>query len=184
MHAIRGTRDARPWWLRRLIAMVMTIGTAAILISAMLTVVVWPQILGWLGFGAAVSITATIVHFVVVTFGVYMAFALAIRVGSNTPVAHGWLTVGNLVGTLVMLGASVLLRTYAQNWANYGATYGSLASIMLLVTWLWLTSLAMLVAALIDKIVEDAARGRAGSFVSSSASALHFMSGSRDRSGG
>ena len=49
MHAIGGRKDMRPYWRRRLIAMVMTLGTAAILISAMLTIVIWPQILGWLG---------------------------------------------------------------------------------------------------------------------------------------
>ena len=49
MHAIRGCKDTRPFWRRRLIAIVMTLGTAAILISAMLTIVIWPQILHWLG---------------------------------------------------------------------------------------------------------------------------------------
>ena len=163
MHAIRGTRDARPFWLRRSIAMVMTMGAAAILISAMLTVVIWPQILGWLGFSRAASITATILHTIVVTFTVYVTFALAIRVGSNSPSAPGWFTVGKMVGTVVMVGASLLLRVYAQHWANYGATYGSLASIMLLVTWLWLTSLALLVAAVIDKVVENASHEAAKS---------------------
>ncbi len=165
MHAIRGTRDARPFWMRRLIAMLMTLGAAAILISAMLTVVVWPQILGWLGIGRAASITATIVHTIVVTLAVYITFALAIRVGSNPRSAQRWLTVGTSVGTVVMVGASLLLRVYAQHWANYRATYGSLASIMLLVTWLWLTSLALLVAAVIDKTIDDASREGADNIV-------------------
>jgi membrane protein len=158
MHAIRGVRDARPFWMRRLIAIVMTLGTAAILISAMLTVVLWPQIVGWLGMGRVAAFVATFVHFIVVAVSVYVTFALAIQVGSNPGRPRHWFTAGSTVGTAVMLGASLLLRAYAQNWADYGATYGSLAGIMLLMSWLWLSSLAMLVAAVINTVVEDAAR--------------------------
>ena len=110
MHAIRCKRDTRPFWIRRLIAIVMTLGTAAILISAMLTIVSWPQILGWLGLSRAASIVATLVHTVVVALTVYICFALAINVGSNAK-GHGrWITAGSSVGTIVMLGASLLLR--------------------------------------------------------------------------
>ncbi len=156
MHAIRGCKDFRPFWWRRLVAMVMTLGTAAILIAAMLTVMVWPQILGWLGLGKAASILATVVHIVVVTFAIYLTFALAIQVGSYTHRSKRWITAGNSLGTVVMLASSLLLRAYAQHGSDYGATYGSLASIMLLMSWLWLASLALLMAAVLDKVVEDA----------------------------
>jgi membrane protein len=156
MHAIRGVRDSRPFWKRRLIAMVMTLATATILISAMVTIVVWPQILNWLGLSRAASIMATFVHIIVVALTVYITFALAVRVGSNVPKPSRWITSGSLVGTVMMLAASLVLRIYALRWADYGATYGSLAGIMLLMTWLWTSSLAMLVAAVIDKVVEDA----------------------------
>jgi membrane protein len=54
-----------------------------------------------------------------------------------------------------MMGASVLLRIYAQRWAHYAATYGSLAAIMLLLTWLWESSVELLVAAALDLVVEE-----------------------------
>jgi membrane protein len=162
MHAIRGGRDSRPFWKRRLIAIVMTLATATILISAMVTIIVWPQIVDWLGLSRAASIMATLVHIIVVALTVYITFALAIRVGSNAPGPWRWITPGSSVGTVVMLGASLLLRTYALRWADYGATYGSLAGIMLLMTWLWTSSLAMLVAAVINKVVDDATRELGG----------------------
>jgi membrane protein len=158
MHAIRGRTDSRPFWKRRLVAMVMTLGTAAILIAAVLTVMVWPQILAWLGLSRAASIIATVVHIGVVTLTVYGTFALAIQVGSSSHGSKRWITAGNSLGTVVMLAESLLLRAYAQHGADYGATYGSLASIMLLMSWLWLASLALLMAAVLDKVVEDASR--------------------------
>ena len=135
----------------------MTLGMAAILISATVTIVVWPQILAWLGLGRAASIMATSrPHRGCDAHRLHLTFALAIHVGSNAKEHSGWITAGSSVGTIVMLGASSLLRVYAQNWADYGATYGSLAGIMLLMSWLWLTSLALLVAAVINKVIDDA----------------------------
>ncbi len=158
MHAIRGRKDRRPFWRRRLIAMAMTLGTAAIMISAMLTIVVWPQILDWLGLGQGASILATILHILVVTVSVYLTLGLALEIGSNTVRPWQWITPGCWVGTVVVLAASLLLRYYAQNWADYGATYGSLAGIMLLMSWLWLSSLALLVAAVINQVIADASQ--------------------------
>jgi membrane protein len=156
MNAIRGLKETRPFWKRRLIAMVMTLGLAGILISATLTLVVWPQILNWLGLGGVASVIATIVHGLVVTMIVFLTFALALQVGPNTAVAWEWITPGSLLGSIVMVAASVLFRVYAQNWGHYGATYGSLAGIMLLMSWLWLSSLVLLVAAVFNKVIEDA----------------------------
>jgi len=156
MNAIRGLKETRSFWKRRLIAMVMTLGLAGILISAMLTLVAWPQIVGWLGLGGVTSVIATLVHGIVVTVIVFVTFALALQVGPNTEVAWEWVTPGSLVGSVVVVGASVLFRVYAQNWGHYGATYGSLAGIMLLMSWLWLSSLVLLVAAVFNKVIEDA----------------------------
>jgi membrane protein len=156
MHAIGGCRDTRPFWQRRLIAMVMTLGTAAILISAMLTIVIWPQIPRWLGLSAGASAVATFTHAAVVTLTVYLTLALALRVGCNRRNRELWLTPGCALGTAMVLAASLLLRYYAHNLADYGATYGSLAGIMLLMTWLWLSSLGLLFAAALNKVIEDA----------------------------
>ena len=49
-----------------------------------------------------------------------------------------------------------MFRVYAQNWGHYGATYGSLGGIMLLMSWLWIISLVLLVAAVLNKVIEDA----------------------------
>ena len=160
----RDARDSRaqghaPFWKRRLIAIVMTLGTAAILILAMLTIVVWPQILKWLGLSQGASIMATLVHMTSVTLTVYVTLALVLQVGSNTAAPWRWISPGCSLGTVVMLSASGLFRLYAQNWADYGATYGSLAGIMLLMSWLWLSSLAMLVAAVVNEVIAEGSDG-------------------------
>ena len=62
MNAIRGLKETRPFWTRRLIAMAMTVVVATILISATVTIAVWPQILAWLGLSREASLMATVFH--------------------------------------------------------------------------------------------------------------------------
>ena len=45
MNVISGVEETRPFWKRRLIAIVMTLSQAAILIAAVVSIIAWPQIL-------------------------------------------------------------------------------------------------------------------------------------------
>jgi membrane protein len=156
MNAIRGLKETRPFWTRRLIAMAMTLIMAAILISATVTIAVWPQILAWLGLSREASLMATGLHALIVMLIVFCTFALVLQVGPNTVQAWNWITPGSVVGAVVVIGTSLVFRVYAQNWGNYGATYGSLAGIVLLMSWTWLNSFVLLVAAVLNKVIEDA----------------------------
>jgi membrane protein len=158
MNVIRGVQETRPFWKRRLIAMLMTMSQAAILIASVGTFLAWPQILEWLGLSHAAAVLATIIHGVTVLMMVLMSFALALYVGPDTTLRWEWITPGSLLGTVALIGVSLLFRIYVQRWGNYSATYGSLAGIVVLMSWLWLCAVALLVAAELNKVVEDAAR--------------------------
>jgi membrane protein len=66
-------------------------------------------------------------------------------------------------GGLVSIGlaAAFLLislgfRVYVQGFAKYDRTYGSLGGVMMLLFWFWMSSLVLLTAAQINKLIEDA----------------------------
>jgi membrane protein len=161
MNVIAGVQETRPFWKRRLIAMMMTLTQAAILITAVVSIVVWPQILKWLGLSQPALIVATALHGFTVFAVVLLSFALALYVGPSAQRGWEWITPGSLLGTLVLLGISVVFRFYAQAWANYSATYGSLAGIVVLMSWQWLSSVVLLVAAELNQVIEDASIHRA-----------------------
>ena len=91
---------------------------------------------------------------------VFCTFALALQVGPNTVQAWKWITPGSVLGTVVVIAISIAFRIYVQNWGNYGATYGSLAGIVLLMSWTWLNSFVLLIAAVLNKVIEDASHLR------------------------
>jgi len=160
MNVIQGVPETRPFWKRRLIAMLMTVSQAAILIVCVGTFLAWPQILRWFGLSQAAAMLATLIHGLTVSIMVLMSFALALYVGPNATLRWEWITPGSLLGTLALLCISLPFRIYVQHWGNYSATYGSLGGIVVLMSWLWLCAVELLVAAELNKVIEDAATSR------------------------
>jgi membrane protein len=62
----------------------------------------------------------------------------------------GFLTLGTVSAMVLWLLVSSLFAAYTANFASYGKTYGALASIVVLLLWLWLSSLVILIGAEID----------------------------------
>jgi membrane protein len=62
----------------------------------------------------------------------------------------GFLTPGTVVAMVAWLVVSALFAAYTANFASYGKTYGALASIIVVLLWLWLSSLVILIGAEVD----------------------------------
>lgn len=65
-----------------------------------------------------------------------------------------WLTPGSAIATVMWLAGTALFGLYVSNFANYGATYGSLSAIIVLLTWLWLTAYVFLFGAELNSELE------------------------------
>ena len=158
MNRIMGVQETRPFWKVRLIAMLLTVTQAAILIAVFATTLAWPQILKWLGLShnQTASTLATLVHVLTVFVMILLSYSVALYFGPDADQRWEWITPGSLLGTLVVLCVSLGFRIYVQNWSNYSATYGSLAGIVVLMSWLWICSIVLLVAAELNKVIEDA----------------------------
>jgi len=62
----------------------------------------------------------------------------------------GVVTAGAVIAMFGWLIVSALFAVYTANFASYSKTYGALASIVVLLLWLWLSSLLVLVGAEFD----------------------------------
>jgi len=71
-----------------------------------------------------------------------------------------WLTPGAAVGIVGWILASIGLRVYVHFFNNYTVTYGGLGAVIVLLTWFYLTGLALLVGAEINSEIEAAAAAK------------------------
>jgi membrane protein len=156
MNRIYGVNETRSFVKTRLTAIAMTFIEAVILVGSLLLIVLWPQIVGWFGMSESAALLATTVQWLVVAVAVLLSFALAFYVGPDADQRWEWITPGSLLGTVAFLAASFGFRLYVQHFADYDKTYGSLGGVMVLIFWFWISSLVLLTAAQMNKVIEDA----------------------------
>jgi membrane protein len=65
-----------------------------------------------------------------------------------------WLTPGSLFFAIIWIGLTLAFGYYVSNFGNYGATYGSLSAVVVLLTWLYLSSYVLLFGAELNSELE------------------------------
>ena len=156
LNVILGVKETRSIWKLRLVAFGMTILQAVIFLGSLVLIVVWPMIMRWIGLDSMAAVLATLTQWLIITTMVVLTFALTYYVGPDAEQRWEWITPGSLIGTGIFLVFSYVFRIYIENFANYDKTYGSLGGVMVLLFWFWVTSLVVLGAAQMNKIIEDA----------------------------
>jgi membrane protein len=152
--------EGRPWWKVRLNAIAMTVGLAVFVLTAFTLVVAGPviaeSIAGRFGLGAAFTITWNIVQWPVAFALVAVAVGLVYHLAPDAEQDWVWITPGAVLATFLWLLASLVFRYYVAHFADYNATYGSLAGVIVLMLWFYISSLAILVGAEMNAEIEHA----------------------------
>lgn len=73
-----------------------------------------------------------------------------------------WTSAGALVAIVVMILTTVAVAFYVMNFANYEATYGSLASVIILLFWIYIMNMVLLLGAELDAELVRAQQLQAG----------------------
>jgi membrane protein len=93
----------------------------------------------------------------------YAALALAGAAGAATLYRYGpsrskprwvWLTPGSVLAAILWVGLTLGFGVYVAHFGNYNATYGSLGAVIVLLTWLYLSSYILLFGAELNSELE------------------------------
>ncbi|HXU87285.1 MAG TPA: YihY/virulence factor BrkB family protein [Methylomirabilota bacterium] len=157
-------KESRPWWKARLLAILLTLGFSAFILTALVLMVFGPKIgetvAGWVGLGAVFTLVWNIASIPIVMVLVAIGIALVYYLAPNVEQHWRWVTPGSVVALVLWLAASLGLRFYVTNFANYNATYGSIGGVILLMLWLYLSGMALLLGAEVNSEIEHAAARR------------------------
>jgi membrane protein len=156
LNKIYGVKETRPYWHVRLWAILITIIQMAIGLVALIVLMAWPQIMNAFHLTGDSAYYATIIKWIVVPVTVMGSMALIFRMGPASHQRGRWVTPGSVFGTIIFLAATLLFREYVLKFASYNRIYGSLGGVMALMFWFWLSSLVLLVAAEMNKVIEYA----------------------------
>jgi membrane protein len=150
IHIAREREEPKGFAAKRGKALLLTLAAILFLSVVLFVIVAVPPLVSD-AFGKAGRIVFEVLRWLFLVAVMVVGIGLLYRFAVGK--ARGWLgflTAGAVVAALGWVVASGLFAAYTANFARYGKTYGALASIVILLLWLWLSSLALLVGAEVD----------------------------------
>ena len=146
--------ETRGFLKLRGLALALTLGAIVFIVVTIGLITVVPALLDDLGpvgrFAGQVARWAGLVAFVVVALAVVYRLA-----PDRDDPKFRWVGLGSGVATLLWVLGSAGFSLYVSNFGKYGETYGALAGVVILLLWLWLTSLIILIGAEINSETEQ-----------------------------
>ena len=155
MNVAYGEAEKRNFLLRTGLGFVFTLGFAIAAIVFLAVVVVIPVVLQFFylstGFEWLVKLLGYALMLAILALGISVLY----RWGPSRSLAKWrWITPGVGLAVLGIALVSVIFSWYAANFSNYNATYGSLGALIGFLTWLWLSSVVVIVGAELDAELE------------------------------
>ncbi|HEV8184083.1 MAG TPA: YihY/virulence factor BrkB family protein [Candidatus Angelobacter sp.] len=164
LDAVYHVRESRGWLWGRVIALGLTIAILTLLMTSLFIVLVGGHFSDWIAIKlhltSIILIVWKVLQWVSVVLFLTLSFSLIYYFGPSLEQRRWhWMTPGSIFGAFLWLAASAGLRVYLHFFNTYTATYGSLAAIMILLVWLYVTGLSFLIGGEINAQIERAAMG-------------------------
>jgi membrane protein len=137
------------------LALGLTIGAIFFALTAVGLIAVVPAVLGSLGLGGTGASLVQWLRWPVLALALIAGLAVIYRYAPDRDQPQWqWASWGSVVATAIWLLASAGFALYVNNFGSYGETYGSLAGVIVLMLWFFLTAFAVLVGAELNAEME------------------------------
>ncbi|WP_240359889.1 YihY/virulence factor BrkB family protein [Pyxidicoccus trucidator] len=155
-----GVTESRPRWKVYGVALgMMLAGAVLALLAGLLAVAApalatrlgqpWTMLAGWLRLPLAALLMMVL-------------WATLYSVLPDARQKFRFFTPGSVAGVLVWLAASLGFSAYVSHFSTFGITYGALGGIIVLLLWMWISSLALMLGAEINAVLARRPPGDAG----------------------
>ncbi len=156
LNVVYHEHEKRSYFRRTLISFAFTLGTIGFMIVALSAVVAVPIILNFAGFGSFSAVLLSLLRWPFLLVVVLFALALIYRYGpSRNKARWQWVSWGSAAATIGWILASIGFSFYVSNFSNYNKTYGSLGAVVGFMTWIWISSMVVLMGAELNAELEQ-----------------------------
>jgi len=160
LEMIYGVRPRRGFVRRAARSLTLTLAAMADAVVVLTLVAAFPVIVGRLGLSPAAALAAQGVRWILLVAAVVVGLAVLYRWAPDRPSPTGrWITWGTVTAVALWAAGSLAFSVYVGNFGRYNATYGSIAAVVVLMLWLYLSAFAVLLGAVVDALREPGAGG-------------------------
>lgn len=155
LNIVYGEKEKRSFIKLNLVSLTFTAGGLLFTLIAIGVVVALPIALEFVGLGRATELLIKIGRWPVMFLVVALAIALIYRYGPSrdTP-KWRWISWGSALAAFLWIVVSILFSWYAVNFGSYDKTYGSLGAAIGFMTWIWISTIVVLLGAELDAEME------------------------------
>jgi len=165
LNAVYEAKEVRPFWKVRLIAIAMTIGLAGFIILSTTLVLYGEHIGVWIanivGLGWLFTSAWLVLQWPVVICLMLFAIAVIYYISPCVVQDWRWVSPGSVFAVLMWLIVSLGFKIYVENFGNYNKAYGSIAGVIVLMLWFYLSGIVLLMGGEINAEIEKAANEQA-----------------------
>lgn len=159
LNIIYGARERRGFLKLNLISLATTLSGLLLLVLALAAIASLPVVTALFPFGheleTLVRLARWPVFFVIAT----VAIGCLYWIGPDRKPPHFvWVLPGAVVASMLWAATSSAFSWYVSTLGNYTATYGSLATVVVFMTWLWLSATIVLAGAELNAELEQQSR--------------------------
>jgi membrane protein len=155
---IYGARSERSFLRHYLISFALAIATGGCFILATLCLMLAP-FFAVRHPGAAWDVFAFLARWALAVGFLSLAVGLLVRIAPATPQPLPWVSLGTTIVTVWWVIVSVGFYFYLTTLASYGSVFGSLASVIAVMAYLYISTTAFLFGAQLDAIIRAQATG-------------------------
>ena len=169
MHRAYDVEEIRPFVMRYVVAVGLTLVAAVVIVGSFVTIIggamLTEQAVAKLGLGELASTVLWWLRWPALFLALTGAVAILYRYGPSVAVPWRWVLAGAAAFAVGWLVATGLLGYYVGHVVDYGATYGSLGAVIVLMTWLYATAALLMIgaeiaASLAHEVTPEAIRRR------------------------
>jgi membrane protein len=145
-------QEGRPFWKVRGTAILMTLVAGVLALVAALVAVATAPLADW--FGGPIGMAIGWLRLPVAGLIMMFLWALLYYALPDVEQRFKFITPGSVVGVLLWVLASWGFSKYVTSFGNYDKTYGALGGVIVLLFWMWISSLVVLFGAELNAFIE------------------------------
>jgi membrane protein len=156
LNVVYHEKEKRGFVWRTVITLGFTLGAIVFILLAMGAIIVVPLIISFFGLGSWATALLASARWpaLMVVLGLFLAAVY--RFGpSRTQARWQWVSYGSAFAAVVWLLASIGFSYYVANFGSYNKTYGSLGAAIGFMTWIWISTIIVLVGGELNAELEQ-----------------------------
>ena len=151
-------RTRRNYASQKLLSIVLTLALSGLWLMAMTIILVGPEktqhMFEFMGIASETNTFWTSVRLPMAFVLNLIALSVLYYIAPEAKQKFRWILPGAVTATVLWMVASSAFRVFLRHFGAYNKTYGSLAALVILMVWLWLSGLVFLLGAEINALMK------------------------------